>query len=122
MKEDNKSELANIFKLPTPLPDSNEEELFEELLANPNLKIERIVSNGQTTPEGKWYEQATAEWVVLLQGNAELTYENGEQTQLKAGDYLLIPAMKKHRVSYTSTEPPCIWLAIHFTSEGGVEG
>jgi len=106
--------LSNLFQLPENLPNSAQEEIFEDLLNHPNLKIERIVSNGQTTPEGKWYEQATSEWVVLLQGKAELTYENGTKTQLKAGDYVLIPPKEKHRVTYTSSEPPCIWLAIHF--------
>lgn len=106
--------INNIFQLPKQLPTAEQEEIFEELFKNPNLKIERIVSNGQTTEIDKWYEQKTAEWVVLLQGEAQLQYEDGKEINLKAGDYVFIPSMEKHRVSYTSTEPPCIWLAIHF--------
>lgn len=106
--------MNNLFDLPKVLPTAEQEEVFEDLFKNPNLKIERIVSNGQTTESGKWYEQETSEWVVLLQGQAKLQYEDSREIILKAGDYVLIPAMKKHRVSYTSTEPPCIWLAIHF--------
>jgi len=34
--------------------------------------------------------------------------------ELGKGDYVLIPPMQKHRVVYTSQEPPCIWLAVHF--------
>ncbi|NEO01320.1 MAG: cupin, partial [Moorea sp. SIO3I7] len=33
--------------------------------------------------------------------------------KLKPGDYLFIKAHQKHRVEYTSAEPPCIWLAVH---------
>lgn len=106
--------MNNLFDLPKDLPTAAQEEIFEQLLSRPNLKIERIVSNGQKTEVGKWYEQEAAEWVVLLQGEAKLQYEDGKEIGLKAGDYLLIPPMEKHRVSYTSTEPPCIWLAIHF--------
>ena len=102
--------MANIFNLPAPLP---QKELFESLLANDNILIERIISTGQATPPGEWYEQNKDEWVVLLQGEAILAYEDGSQIKLSSGDYLLIPAQQKHRVAYTSSDPPCIWLAIH---------
>ena len=83
------------------------------LVSADNILIERIISSGQTTPEGEWLEQERDEWVILLQGEAELAYSDYSQIRLKTGDYLLIPAHQKHRVSYTSNEPPCIWLAIH---------
>ena len=102
--------MNNLFQLPAKLPN---EEIFELLVSANNILIERIISIGQTTPEGEWLEQERDEWVILLQGKAELTYFDHFQIQLKAGDYLLIPAHQKHRVSYTSVEPPCIWLAIH---------
>ncbi|MEA5533507.1 cupin domain-containing protein [Crocosphaera sp. XPORK-15E] len=102
--------ISNIFELPFQLP---LEELFEPLLSTKDLLIERIISTGQTTPSGEWYDQERDEWVILLQGEAKLTYETGETYQLIAGDYLLIPAHQRHRVNYTSSEPPCIWLAIH---------
>lgn len=88
------------------------EELFETL-AKGDVVIERIVSHGQQTPENEWYDQEEDEWVILLQGNARLAYKDGTEEALKAGDYLLLPAHKKHRVSFTSFEPPCIWLTIH---------
>ena len=78
-----------------------------------NIQIERIISTGQTTPSGQWYNQELDEWVILLQGEAELCYADYTKIKLKAGDYLLIPAHTKHRVEYTSIEPPCIWLAVH---------
>ncbi len=102
--------MANIFKLPASLPT---EELFEALLSTEGVLIERIISTGQTTPPGQWYDQDTDEWVILLQGEAELSYADGSRIKLRAGDYLFIPAHQKHRVEYTSSEPPCIWLAIH---------
>lgn len=106
--------MKNIFDLPANLP---HEELFEVLLTQSNLKIERIISIGQTTAPGSWYDQEQAEWVILLQGEACIAYEGGSSDVLRSGDYLLIPPHQKHRVDYTSSEPPCIWLAVHFQDE-----
>lgn len=100
----------NLFHLPLPLPEA---EWFEVLHATAQTRIERIVSTGQTTPPDQWYDQDTDEWVVLLQGQAQLTYTDGSTVDLAPGDHLLIPAHQQHRVSFTSTDPPCIWLAIH---------
>lgn len=94
---------------------SLDRELFESLIETEQLLVERIISTGQTTPEGEWYDQPRDEWVLLLQGEAQLMYENGSAINLEVGDYLLIPAHQKHRVNYTSSEPACIWLAIHTT-------
>lgn len=91
----------------------SEDEVFETLFHGKNIRVERIISTGRTTPEDQWYNQDTDEWVVLLQGEARLSFENEEDVFLKKGDYVLIPARKKHKVSYTSTDPACIWLAIH---------
>ena len=102
--------MSNIFHLPSQL---NYEELFEPIVSANNILIERIVSTGQTTPPGEWYDQEQDEWVILLQGEAELSYADGYRLKLTAGDYILIPAHEKHRVDYTSSNPPCIWLAIH---------
>ncbi|GAP99306.1 cupin domain-containing protein [Leptolyngbya sp. NIES-2104] len=100
----------NIFELPEEMLDR---ELFEPLIQTDQILIERIISTGQTTPEGEWYDQPRDEWVLLLQGEAQLMYEDGTSIDLKTGDYVLIPAHQKHRVSYTSSNPDCIWLAIH---------
>ena len=88
-------------------------EKFEQIAAGENIQIERIISTGQTTPAGQWYDQTADEWVILLQGEAELSYADNTRIKLRAGDYLLIPAHTKHRVEYTSVEPACIWLAVH---------
>ncbi|AFZ36809.1 Cupin 2 conserved barrel domain protein [Stanieria cyanosphaera PCC 7437] len=102
--------MANIFQLPSSLPS---EELFESLLKNDRVLIERIISTGQTTSPGEYYDQNQDEWVILLQGEAELSYEDNSRIKLVAGDYVFIPAHQKHRVDYTSITPPCIWLAVH---------
>ena len=89
------------------------EERFEVLLQTPTFRIERILSKGHRTPPGEWYDQDHDEWVVLLAGAARLAFENGEERPLQAGDALLLPAHQRHRVVFTSTDPVCIWLAIH---------
>ena len=88
-------------------------EKFEQIVSGKNIQIERIISTGQITPSGQWHDQELDEWVILIQGEAELSYADDTRIKLKAGDYLLIPAHTKHRVEYTSIEPACIWLAVH---------
>ncbi len=102
---------ANIFK---GIPEQIKEELFEPLLRNDRVHIERIVSRGHVTPEGQWYDQAWDEWVILLQGQALLRYETDNvRIRLSAGDYVLIPAHTKHRVEWTLPDVDSVWLAIH---------
>ncbi len=96
----------NLFDLP-PLP--LDEELTTILAGNDTVRIERIVSTGQTSD---WYDQEEVEFVSLLVGAAELTWADGGLTRLVAGDTLTIPPHKRHRVSFTSTQPPCVWLCI----------
>lgn len=105
------SKAENIFELPEQLPS---EELFETLLEHEKILIEKVVSSGQVTPTGDWYDQDRDEWLIVLQGEGELSYEDGSRIKLNKGDYQFIPARQKHRVEYTSTEPPCIWLTLFF--------
>ncbi len=58
------------------IPESFPEEIFETLLENNRFKLERIISSGQSMPAGKWFDQETDEWVVLLKGKAGLRFEN----------------------------------------------
>ena len=101
---------ANLFELPRAL---GAEEHFEPLIPDCGVLVERIISTGQVTPAGEWYDQERDEWVALLQGEAVLSLEEGRILELKAGDWVFIPAHEKHRVERTSSEPPCIWLAVH---------
>ncbi len=102
----------NLFEL-TALPENGE--LVETLVPDRGIAIERIVSNGQSSPEGSWYKQERDEWVALLQGRAKLKWKGGKSLQMERGDWVLIPAGELHRVEWTSKEPPCIWLAVYGT-------
>jgi cupin 2 domain-containing protein len=88
-------------------------ENFETLLKTPSIHIEKIVSNGQVSSQ--WYESDRDEWVVLIEGEAQLLYENTTEIKLIKGEHLFIPRKQKHKVTYTSS--PAIWLAIHFSKE-----
>ncbi|MBI1312753.1 cupin domain-containing protein [bacterium] len=97
------------------------DELFEMLLQTPGVRLERIVSTGQATPPGKWYDQEGDEWVALLSGAARLRFESSDsEHELQPGDYLLIPAHCRHRVEWTSADEPTVWLALHITSQATV--
>jgi cupin 2 domain-containing protein len=88
-------------------------EILDVLLERPGARIERIVSAGQTTPAGQWYDQPGEEWVALLAGRATLRFDDGALVEMSPGDWLLIPAHARHRVEATSSDPPCVWLAVH---------
>lgn len=80
------------------------------------IYVEKIVSRGQASPDGFWYDQDTDEYVMLIQGNARLTVDGGS-VSLNCGDTLFIPAHVRHRVEETSKEPPCIWICVHYKGE-----
>lgn len=85
------------------------------LLANENVRIERIVSTGQASPPGFWYDQEWAEWVLLLTGAAGLLFDGeAEPRVLRPGDHVLIAAHRRHRVAWTDPEHPTVWLAVHY--------
>ncbi|MEZ0250205.1 MAG: cupin domain-containing protein [Methylobacteriaceae bacterium] len=108
---------SDIDMIPCPnlfagLPAHADEERFETLLTRPGLRVERIVSTGQASPPGFWYDQDEDEWVAVLQGSAELRFADEPAPRLlSAGDHLLIPAHRRHRVE--RTQNPTIWLAVH---------
>ncbi|MCI0468206.1 MAG: cupin domain-containing protein [Beijerinckiaceae bacterium] len=91
------------------------QEIATVLVNGPNLRIERIISLGQESAPGFWYDQPWAECVALLAGSAGMRFEGETGVRaLAPGDYFLIPAHRKHRVEWTSKDTPAIWLAVHF--------
>jgi len=104
--------MNNIFSFPSSIP----EELVKTIYSNDSnssIRIERIVSAGQVSSEGFWYDQDEDEWVLLISGEARLAYDDGSaDIFLKAGDYIMIPAHRRHRVEYTSAAPPCVWVCV----------
>ncbi|MEA5098338.1 MAG: cupin domain-containing protein [Burkholderiaceae bacterium] len=100
----------NLF---SPVPPSSGE-VFTELLIRPGVRIERIVSTGQASPPGFWYDQNEAEWVLVLQGEAWLRFEDEPQARrLRPGDYVEITPRRRHRVEWTEPARPTVWLAVH---------
>jgi cupin 2 domain-containing protein len=104
----------NLFEK---IPENAPEELFDELLLADGVRIERIVSFGQNSPEGFWYDQPENEWVVLLEGAATIRFEQGTVTSLIPGDYLNIPAGCRHRVEKTAENGRTVWVAIFYKSQ-----
>jgi cupin 2 domain-containing protein len=103
---------SNLFAdLPGHLPG----ELFTTLIDAGNFRIERIVSHGHASPEGFWYDQERPEWVVVLKGAARLQFED-ETVEMRPGDFVNVPAHKKHRVEWTTPDEPTVWLAVFFTT------
>ena len=96
------------------------QELFTTLHQACGIRIERIVSHGHSSSPGFWYDQAEHEWIVVLQGNAELQFEGEPQPRtLSRGSYLNIPAHLRHRVIWTDPAEKTIWLAIYYGDAAG---
>jgi cupin 2 domain-containing protein len=102
---------GNLF---VDLPQRLAGEEITTLLASGAARIERIVSHGQASPPGFWYDQPQAEWVIVLAGRAELAFD-GEATtrRMERGDWLHIAAHRRHRVAWTDPTQATIWLAVH---------
>lgn len=104
--------MNNLF---SNLPDSLPKELIEILAKSESVRVERIVSTGQGSPNDFWYDQEEHEWVVVLKGEAKLLFEGDKQPVLmKPGDFVTIPAHRKHRVEWTTPDEPTVWLAIFY--------
>lgn len=103
--------MNNLFAA---LPDALDKEIFEDIVNTDTVRIERIISHGQSSPETGWYDQDENEWVIVLAGEGVLEFENGDDVILKPGDYLHIPAHQRHRVTRTAKDEPTVWLAVFF--------
>jgi len=103
--------INNIFQS---IPDNPGEEIVDAIVQNSKLKIERIVSTGQSSPASGWYDQVMDEWVIVLKGKASIAFEDGRKFDVSAGDYLTILAHTRHKVSWTDPDAETVWLAIHY--------
>jgi cupin 2 domain-containing protein len=97
------------------LPKAADQEQLVDLLNRSGVRIERIVSTGQSSPPGFWYDQACAEWVTVLAGEARLRFEDEPAARtLRPGDFVEIAAHRRHRVEWTRPGEPTVWLAVHY--------
>ncbi len=97
----------------SPLPARGADEAVRILAKGNGFRLERIVSHGQASPDGFWYDQDDAEWVLVVTGRAQVTIEGeAENRELGAGDSLFLPAHCRHRVAWTDPEQPTVWLAV----------
>lgn len=102
--------MTNLF---ADVPQNLPTEIVTTLLRTGQIRIQRIVSHGQASPDGFWYDQDEHEWVVLLQGAATLCFAD-RTVELQPGDFVNIPAHQPHRVEWTTPNEPTIWLAVHY--------
>ena len=103
------------MNLLSPLPDRSAAEQADALLSRPGLRIERIVSFGQASPEGFWYDQEESEWLLLLTGAARLRFaDEADARLLRPGDWLDIAPHRRHRVEWTDPASPTVWLTVFY--------
>lgn len=102
----------NVFEN---IPEKAPEELSKVLLSAGDVRIERIVSFGQASPPGFWYDQREDEWVMLLEGRAVLQVEGeAHLIEMGPGDCVHIPAGRRHRVEQTFREGKTVWIAVFY--------
>ena len=107
--------ITNIFdELPQHLP----KELVQTLIRAANVRIERIISHGHASPADFWYDQPQHEWVIVLKGAARIQFEDA-MVEMKPGNFMNIPAHKRHRVEWTTPDEPTVWLAVHYGDNQG---
>ncbi len=106
---------GNLYRsIAAPMP----AEISEQLLNASHFRVERIVSHGHCSAVDFWYDQPEHEWVLLVHGEAVLTFQQDNRTiRLTAGDYLHIPAHQKHRVEWTKENEDTVWLAIFYRTD-----
>lgn len=116
----NSATLGNIWD---GIPNHSDAEEFKVLHQSANVRVERIVSVGHTTPIGEWFDQAWDEWVLVLRGAARITIEGEPHAkELGPGDWLMLPAHCRHRVDWTDFAQPTVWLAVHITGPSAPRG
>ena len=104
--------MRNIFEN---IPKFIEREIFNELVTHKGgIRIERILSRGQTSLAEGWYDQDEQEWVMVIQGAGVIAFEDDSEVRLETGDFLNIPAHTKHRVKWTDPAETTIWLAVFY--------
>lgn len=93
---------------------SSKEEQLEQILSSSEVRIEIILSpRGYSAPSGEWFDQNENEFVIVLKGEAELLFEDGNQkVKMKRGDYINIPAHVRHCVERVQHDT--YWLEVFY--------
>ena len=102
------------------VPDDVPDEILEVLARGEGVRIERIVSRGQRSPDGFWYDQDEDEWVLVVAGAAVLELADGRRVSLGAGDWMHLPARERHRVHWTDPDRNTVWVAVFWRPEADV--
>ncbi|MCP5306256.1 MAG: cupin domain-containing protein [Chromatiaceae bacterium] len=102
---------GNVFDAVPALLDS---EVFDDIVTSDNVRIERIVSKGHTSPDTGWYDQNENEWVMVLQGRGSIAFDDGTEVSLGKGDYVTIRAHRRHKVTWTDPDAATLWLAVFY--------
>lgn len=106
------------LNLLTSVPSARDAEVTQVLACDKGVRLERIVSLGQSSPDGFWYDQPEAEWVTVLTGRARIRIaDQANEIVMGPGDTLLLPARCRHRVEWTDPDQPTTWLALFVDGE-----
>jgi len=109
-----RNETVNFSNFLDLIPEQVHDEIFQNIINTGRLKIERIISHGQSSPETGWYDQEENEWVMVMEGEAIIEFEDHREVRLGKNDFLFLKSHRKHRVKWTTPDKKTIWLAIHF--------
>lgn len=112
-----RSKCGNFFEN---IPEKGKDEVFDELVKDENVLVERIVSEGHISSE--WYDQEENEFCSILRGAADLLFEGKEHpVRMNPGAWVLIPAHAKHKVTWTAPNEPTVWIAVKWKGSNGTD-
>jgi|SRR3990172_9807156 len=100
--------IENIF---ADAPKNIDGEFVKRVSLSKDITVEGIISS-ESNVRSEIYDQNEWEFVVLLEGYAKLEFEDGNQVEMRKGDYIHIPPHSKHRILKTDKDTK--WLCMFY--------
>lgn len=95
------------------IPANLDQEVSEVLVNNKAVCIERIISKGHSSPPTGWYDPSKNEWVMVLKGEAIISFENKTEYiyRLLVHDKVIQPIPEASISQQTMRHKLAIWAS-----------
>jgi len=94
--------------------------LIETIADDANVKIERFLVRGLTSPPDEYADEPSHEVIILLKGRLVLEYAGrDEKVTLKPGDYAVKGSDEKTRADAIAEDEETEWIKVSYRTSGG---